>query len=272
MKQLTLSNGVLLPCMGFGCYNTFGDTITSSVRMALEAGYRFIDSAEAYKNEEDVGKALGSAPVPREDLFVLSKAWPSSYGNMEEACRRSLKNLQVDYLDAYLIHWPGTREDVRLHAFEQLLRLNGKGLIRSFGVSNFSIPQLEKIQAEFGICPVIHEIECHPSFQQPEMNAFCREKNIQVISYEPFYRTADFSLPAVQELSEEYGRSPAQIIMRWHLQLDQVPIPKSTHEERIRENISAFGFELSEEDMAKIKTMDTGIRGGQNPEQFPPGF
>ncbi|MBR3166539.1 MAG: aldo/keto reductase, partial [Lachnospiraceae bacterium] len=163
MDKLTLSNGIAIPCMGFGCYNAFDDVITSAVRMALEAGYRYIDSAAFYKNEPAVGEGLSSYSGAREDLFVLSKAWPSAFEDMEAAFGCTAKDLRLEYLDAYIIHWPGTNDKRRLSAYEQLLRLTEKGYVRAPGVSNFNIAQLQLIRDEFGVYPAVHEIECHPS-------------------------------------------------------------------------------------------------------------
>ena len=272
MQSYTLSGGVQIPVMGYGCYNAFGAEIEQAVEMALEAGYRYIDTAEFYKNEPDIGPALDTFAGKREELFVLSKAWPSSFDNMEEACVRSAKNLHVEYLDAYLLHWPGTKEDRRLKAYGQLLALVEKGLVRAPGVSNFSIEQLERVKAEYGAYPAIHEIECHPSYHPVEMIRFCQKHGIQVISYEPINRTADLSLAPVLQLAEKYAHTPAQIVLRWHIQHDQLPIPKSSNESRIKENIAVFDFELSKEDMALLDTLDTGKRNGLDPMAFPPGF
>ncbi len=269
MNKLTLAGGRSIPCMGYGCYNAFGEELTRAVEAALEAGYTYIDSAEMYNNEDAVGAALAHASSRREELFVLSKAWPTSFDDLEKACTGSLKNLKTEYLDAYLLHWPGTKEDRRLAAYEQMLKLVDRGLVYSPGVSNFSIEQLEKIKEEFGAYPAIHEIECHPSYQQREMIQWCEAHDIRIISYEPINRTADLSLPAVVAIAEKYSRTPAQIILRWHIQHNQLPIPKSSHAERIRENIALFDFELAPEDMAAIDALETGIRSGKDPLHFP---
>lgn len=272
MEKLTLANGIEIPCMGFGCYNAYDDVITSAVQMALEAGYRYIDSAEFYKNEAAVGAGLASYAGDREELFVLSKIWPSFFEDVAAAFGRTSKDLQTEYLDSYIIHWPGTDEKRRLSAYEQLLGLAEKGLVRAPGVSNFSIPQLEKIREEFGAYPFVHEIECHPSYQQRALIDWCRERKIQVISYEPLNRTKDMALPAVEMLAEKYGKSPAQIVLRWHVQHNQIPIPKSGNRERIRENIALFDFELSEDDMEAIDALETGVKDGQDAAKFPAGY
>ena len=272
MNTLSLSNGAVIPCLGYGCYKAYGEELTNAVRLALESGYTYFDSAEMYKNEKDVGAALKEFSGERRDLFILSKAWPSSYDRLEEACAASMSDLGVEYLDAYLMHWPGTDETRRLKTWEKMLQLAEKGMIRTPGVSNFQIDQLEKIREEFGAYPAINEIECHPSYRQPEMVRWCREHGIQIIAYQPINRQIDLSIPAVQQLAEKYARTPAQIILRWHVQHDQLPIPKSCTASRIRENISVFDFSLTPEDMAAIDQADTGIRAGKDPFSFPEGY
>lgn len=272
MKSLIMSDGQAIPCMGFGCYNAFGEEIAGAVQTAAESGYRYIDSAEIYKNEDAVGEGLSRVRGLTEKMFVLSKAWPSSFGDLEAACTGSLKNLRLEVLDAYLLHWPGTDEARRLRAYEQLLKLQEKGLVRTIGVSNFLTEQLEQIKTEFGAYPTIHEIECHPSYQQRPMVDWCRERKIQVISYTPINRSVDLEADAVQELAGKYGRTPGQIVLAWHVSHDQIPIPKSVHADRIRENIDLFDFELTPEDIARIDALEAGARAGRDPREFPPGF
>ncbi len=272
MNSFTLSNGRQIPCVGYGCFNAFGKEIENAVRMALDAGYRYIDSAESYENEADIGPAIRDYPGEREDLFILSKAWPSSFEDIPAAAERSILNLKAEYLDAYLIHWPGTKEDRMLSAYEHILKLQEKGTVLAPGVSNFSIEQMEKIRDEFGAYPVIHELECHPAYQQKEMIAWCARHGIRVIAYRPINRKADMDLPVIGELAAKYGRSPAQIILRWHVQHEHLPIPKSTNPERLRENLALFDFELSREDMDAIDRLETGVRCSQDPKLHPPGF
>ena len=176
-EKITLADGNQIPGFGFGCYNSFGDEIADAVRMAVENGYRYIDSATFYGNEDAVGKGIAECGVAHSELFVLSKTWPNAYDRVEQSVMNNLKNLRVEYLDAMLLHWPGTDENARLHAFEQGLRLKEKGVIRSMGVSNFQMDQLERLYEEFGIWPVINELELHPNYQQRELAAFCREGN-----------------------------------------------------------------------------------------------
>lgn len=270
MNMVKLSDGRSIPCMGFGCYNAFGEEISQAVRAAIDAGYRYIDSAEFYKNEESVGEGLSQRRENRNDLFILSKAWPGSYENLEEACCRSLKNLQVEVLDAYLLHWPGTDETRRLKAYEQLLRLQEKGLVKSIGVSNFYTDMIDKLWEEFGSYPTIHEIECHPSYTRADLISWCRKRGIQTIAYMPINRSADLNAEIIRNLAEKYEKTPAQIVLSWHVRKDQIPIPKSSHEARIRENIDIFDICLTPGEIASIDALDTGVRAGQDPRTFPP--
>ncbi|MCD8011506.1 MAG: aldo/keto reductase [Lachnospiraceae bacterium] len=268
MEMFTLRDGNQIPCMGFGCYNAFGEEIRQAVMAAVEAGYRYIDSAEKYGNEEDVGKAIAHCSAPREELRVLSKVWPTSYDDPEGALTRSMKALQVEYLDYYLIHWPGTDEARRLKAYEKLLSLRERGLIRTVGVSNFQIDQLEKVKEEFGDYPAINEIERHPSYQQRELGEWCREKGIRTISYSPINRSADLTNDTVQGLAEKYGKTPAQVVLRWHVEKQQLPIPKSGNLQRIRENVDVFEFSLQPEEVSAIDALERGARSGLDPRTF----
>jgi 2,5-diketo-D-gluconate reductase A len=271
MKYLNLADGNRIPEMGFGCYNAFGDEMVKAVACAIGSGYAYIDSVEKYGNEDEVGKGISEAGAKREDLFLLSKAWPTSFGNLEDALVQTMKKLGTDYLDAYLLHWPGTKADVRLKAWEQMLRLQERGLVRTAGVSNFLPEQIEEIGREFGALPAIDELECHPSYQQREMQNWCRARKIQTIAYTPINRADDLTDEAVLRLSEKYGKTPAQIVLRWHVQHGQIPIPKSAHAARIRENIDLFDFELTPEEMAAVDAMERGLRRGKDPREFPEG-
>lgn len=272
MEKILLSDGRKIPCMGFGCYNAFGEEMSQAIRWALEAGYRYIDSAEFYGNEEAVGAGLAACRELREETFVLSKAWPSSYEDIKAALGRTLKHLQVEYLDAYLLHWPGTDEKRRLTAYEQLLSLQEKGLVRTVGVSNFQPEQLDVIKREFGAYPAINELETHPSYQQQELVGWCMQRGIQTIAYSPINRSNDLQNDTVRGLAEKYNRTPAQIVLRWHLEKQHIPIPKSSNRERIHENIGVFDFSLTKEETAAIDALECGAKSGQDPYHFPAGF
>ncbi len=268
MELYTLSDGNQIPCMGFGCYNAYGDEIRRAVQEALRAGYRYIDSAWRYENEADIGIALQNSAVDRDELFVLSKAWPTTYEHIKEMFYGSLKDLRMEYLDAYLLHWPGTDETLRFRAYEQLLTLQGQGMIRTVGVSNFLEDQLEQLKTEFGSYPAINEIEIHPSFQQQELVDWCRCRDIQVIAYTPINRKRDLGSGTIIQIGEKYGKTPAQVILRWHVQKRHIPIPKSSNPERISENIDIFDFTLTEQELAAIDGLECGAQDGADPRTF----
>ena len=263
-----LSNGHSIPSLGCGCFNCFGEEMVSAIRWALEYGYRYIDSAAIYKNESEVGAAVAESSTSRHELFLLSKLWPTNYENAESSLAKTLKDLRTDYLDAYLLHWPGTDEPKRLGAYEQLLSLQQKGLLKSIGVSNFGVDQLDKIYEEFGEYPVINQIECHPSYQQKDLAAYCRQKGIQVIDYRPLNRGTYLTSPIICEMAKKYGKTPSQIVLRWHVEQQQIPIPKSSNRGRIRENTELFDFHLTSEEMEEIGRFETGIRSGSDPLTF----
>ena len=263
-----LLDGREIPVFGFGCYNSFGEEITRAVAAAVETGYRYIDSAARYGNEEAVGAALRQFAGMREELFVLSKVWPTSYDAVEESVETSLKQLGVEYLDAMLLHWPGTDEARRLRAYEKLLGLQEKGLIRTVGVSNFQWDQVEALRQQFGSYPAINELEIQPAYQQSELQARCEEKGIVRIAYSPIGRGRYQKDETVLSIGQKYGKTPSQVVLRWHLQRGTVPIPKSGHPARIRENGNVFDFVLTQEEMEQINRLETGVRSGLDPLTF----
>ena len=269
MKRLQLSDGNEIPCMGFGCYKALGQEATDAVACALGAGYRYIDSAANYNNEAEVGEGLKKSPVPREEFFLLSKIWPSFYGDPKKSLQKTLTDLGTNYLDCCLLHWPGLDTSKRLRTYEFLLEMRDKGIVRSVGVSNFSEENLEEIRQEFGAYPVINEIECHPTFQQRELIRFCAARGIQIVSYSPINRGVDLDHEILRTLANKYKKSAAQIILNWHIQHDQIPIPKSVHRERILENIDLFDFSLTPEEISAVDALECGARRGKDPRVFP---
>lgn len=263
-----LLDGREIPVYGFGCYNSFGDEITQAVAAAVETGYRYIDSAAKYGNEEAVGAALRQFAGMREELFVLSKVWPTSYDAVEESVETSLKQLGVEYLDAMLLHWPGTDEARRFRAYEALLRLQDKGFIRTVGVSNFLWDQLEEVKRQFGRYPAINQLEIHPAFQQTELQNRCNAQGIVCVAYSPIGRGRYLEDETVLAIGKKYGKTSSQVVLRWHLQRGTVPIPKSGRPERIRENSQVFDFELTPEEMEQINALETGARTGKDPMTF----
>ncbi len=268
MEFYTLSDGNQIPCMGFGCYNAYGDEIRRAVEEAAYAGYQYFDSAWRYNNEKEIGEALQNSSVDRDQLFVLSKAWPTTYEHIQEMFYGSLRDLRVEYLDAYLLHWPGTDETLRFRAYEKLLTLQERGLVRTIGVSNFLKDQLEQLKAEFGSYPAINEIEIHPSFQQKDLVDWCLQRGIQIIAYTPINRKRDLGSEVISQIGEKYEKTPAQVVLRWHVQERHIPIPKSSNSERISENIDIFDFTLTEQELAAIDGLECGAQDGADPRTF----
>ena len=268
MNGYQLKDGTVIPPIGFGNYNSFGQEEIDAVSWALEAGYRYIDSAACYKNEKEVGEAWRTSGVKRDELFLLSKLWPTDYRGVRRALEKTLEELGTDHLDAYLIHWPGTDEDLRLEVYRQLTELRDEGLFKTLGVSNFQPDQMERIFEVFGEYPLINQMECHPSFQQKAISDYCRGRGIQVIDYRPINRGAYQSDPTIGALAEKYGKTPQQIVLRWHVEHAQVPIPKSANRKRIAENFAVFDFELTPDEVAFIDSLETGVRAGTDPFTF----
>lgn len=270
---LPLNNGQSMPGYGFGCYKASGHELALAVREAVACGYRYIDTAAYYRNEDIVGQALQACGIPREELFVLSKIWPSDFGAPARALEQSLRLLGLEYLDGCLLHWPGMDVSRRLRVFEALLRLQEQGKIRVPGVSNFLAEHLIPLQENFGFWPALNQIEIHPFFTQSALYRFCADRGIRVISWSPLGRGRDLEHPMVQSLAADLHKTPAQIVLRWHLEKGLLPIPKSVHAERIRENADVFDFSL---DAAQIAVLD-GLelpegrgRMGPDPLCYPP--
>ena len=259
MQKVTLNNGVEMPILGFGVYQIpDAEECERSVSQAIETGYRLIDTAAAYQNEEAVGKAIKSSGVLREDSFVTTKLWISDagYERAKKAFEKSLRKLQLDYLDLYLIHQPFGDVYGSWRAMEELYK---DGKIRAIGVSNFQPDRVMDLIVHNGVVPAVNQIETHPFNQQIETQTFLRENNIQIESWGPFAegRNDIFQSELLRSIGEKYGKSVAQVILRWLVQREVVVIPKSVRKERIAENFNIFDFELNPEDMGGIKTLDT---------------
>lgn len=263
-----LSNGVRMPWLGLGVYKAEeGLEVEHAVEEALAAGYRSIDTAAFYGNEAGVGKAVRNSGVAREELFVTTKVWNSQQGyeSTLAAFEESRKNLGLEYIDLYLIHWPvRNKYKDTWRALEKLYR---EGHVRAIGVSNFHVHHLEDLLSACEIKPTVNQVELHPLLSQKELMMFCREQNIQMEAWSPLMRgSLDHSL--LVELGEKHGKSPAQIVLRWDLQNGIVVIPKSVRAERIRENADIFDFELSAEEMTRIDGMNENRRFGPDPDHF----
>jgi 2,5-diketo-D-gluconate reductase A len=259
MKKVTLNNGVEMPIIGFGVYQIEDlNQCEQAVYDALMAGYRLIDTAAAYMNEEAVGKAIKRSDVPREEIFITTKLWiqDAGYENAKKAFEKSLGKLQVDYIDLYLIHQPFGDVYGSWQAMQELYR---ERKIRAIGVSNFYPDRLVDLIDHNEVVPAVNQVETHPFCQQIESHNLMKENNVQIMSWGPFAEGKNnmFQNETLVEIAEKYNKSVAQVILRWLTQREVVVIPKSVHKERIVENFNIFDFELSQEDMEKIATLDT---------------
>ncbi|MFE0624845.1 aldo/keto reductase [Priestia aryabhattai] len=259
MKKIILNNGVEMPILGFGVYQIEdADQCEQAVYDALMAGYRLIDTAAAYMNEEAVGKAIKRSGIPREEIFITTKLWiqDAGYENAKKAFTKSLERLQVDYLDLYLIHQPFGDVYGSWRAMEELYH---EGKIRAIGVSNFHMDRLVDLIDHNEVTPAVNQIETHPFCQQIESANFMKENNVQIESWGPFAEGKNniFQNELLASIAEKYNKSVAQVILRWLTQRGVVVIPKSVHKERIIENFNIFDFELNQEDIDMIATLDT---------------
>jgi diketogulonate reductase-like aldo/keto reductase len=271
VPQITLNNGVEMPQLGFGVWQVPDGETEQTVSTALEAGYRSIDTAAVYGNERGTGKAIAAAGMSREQLFVTTKLWNADHGydSTLRAFDASLSRLGLDYVDLYLIHWPVPSRDRYLDTWKALEKICEDGRARAIGVSNFLPEHLRRLLDETSVVPAVNQIELHPQYQQAEARAVHARHGIATEAWSPLGQGKGLLRhPTLGGLARKHGRSPAQIVLRWHLQLGNVAIPKSVTPSRIRENIEVFGFDLDEEDMAAIATMETGTRIGPDPATF----
>ncbi|KOP67929.1 glyoxal reductase [Bacillus sp. FJAT-18019] len=269
----TLYNGVNMPWFGLGVFKVEeGPELVNAVRTAIQYGYRSIDTAAIYGNEEGVEQGiregLAAAGIKRKDLFVTSKVWNADLGyeSTLKAYEESLRKLSLKYLDLYLIHWPV--EGKYIEAWRALETLYKEGRVKAIGVSNFQIHHLEKLMKEMEIKPMVNQVEYHPRLTQKELQAYCRENGIQLEAWSPLMQGELLDQEDIQQIANKYHKSIAQIILRWDLQNGVVTIPKSTKEHRIMENASIFDFELSNEDMQRIDSLNQNHRVGPDPDNF----
>ncbi|WP_424162987.1 aldo/keto reductase [Bacillus amyloliquefaciens] len=271
--KATLHNGVKMPWFGIGVFKVEeGAELVNAVKTALVHGYRSVDTAAIYGNEEGVGEGirqgLQEAGLKREDIFVTSKVWNADLGYEEtlKAFDTSLEKLGLDYLDLYLIHWPV--EGKYIDAWRALETLYRNGRIKAIGVSNFQIHHLKHLMKETEIKPMINQVEYHPRLTQKELQAFCAEQGIQLEAWSPLMQGQLLDHPVLQEIAQKYGKSAAQVILRWDLQNGVITIPKSTKKHRIEENANVFDFELSAEDMKRVDDLNENLRVGPDPDNF----
>ncbi len=270
VRTVALSDAVEIPQLGFGVFQVPPEETQEVVEEALLSGYRHVDTAAAYRNEAGVGAAIAASGIPREDVFVTTKLWNSEqgYDSTMRAFEKSLARLKLDRVDLYLIHWPVPGEDRYVDTWRAFERIQEQGLARSIGVSNFRIEDLQRLEREADYLPTVNQVELHPRLQQADLRAWHAEHAIATEAWSPLAQGALLSEPTVATVAAHHERTPAQTILRWHLQLGNVVIPKSVTPERIRENIDVFDFELSEDDMAALARLDAGERTGPDPATF----
>ncbi|PTT67266.1 aldo/keto reductase [Arthrobacter sp. HMWF013] len=265
MSELTLNNGVTIPQLGFGVFQVPPEDTQRIVEDALEAGYRHIDTAAAYRNEAGVGAAIAAAGIPREELFITTKLRNGEQGRAQEAFQNSRKALGLNYVDLYLIHWPVPSQDLYVQAWKEMERLYANKEIRAIGVSNFLAEHVDTLLASAEVVPAINQIELHPSYQQAELSAKCRALGIEVEAYSPLGQGGDLNGRAVTAIAQAHGATTAQVVLAWHLAAGNIVIPKSADSSRMRENLAASSLTLTDDERASITALESGARIGSDP-------
>ncbi len=265
MNKFKMNDGLEIPLLGLGTYNIRGKDVDSAVSYALEAGYRHFDTAKSYYNEKEIGRAIKNSAIPREELFITTKLDNNDHGFNEAiiALEKSLTLLEMDYIDLYLIHWPSNGKRIETwKAFEDLQK---KGLIKSIGVSNFTAKHLQELIDNCEVVPAVNQFEFSPFVYQKDIADYCKENSIRIEAYSPIVRNHKSDDKDVKTISRKYGKTPAQILLRWSLQHDAIVIPKSSNKERIIENSQIFDFELSDDDMAILNSKNEDLRLSADP-------
>jgi diketogulonate reductase-like aldo/keto reductase len=266
-----MNDGNQIPQLGFGVFQIDPDETTEPVRIALDVGYRLIDTAQGYRNEEAVGEALRNSGIPRDDVFVTTKLTNSEQGRDRAlaAFDNSMRKLRLDVLDLFLIHWPVPEADLYVETWKAFDELRQEGRIRSIGVSNFTIEHLQRLFDETGVVPTVNQVELHPQFPQEELRAFHAQHGILTEAWAPLGQGRGLlTEPVLAEVGGSKGKSPARVVLRWHIQLGNVVIPKSVTPSRIRENFDVFDFTLDDAEMRQIASLATGKRLGPDPRTF----
>ncbi|HEY9498651.1 MAG TPA: aldo/keto reductase [Terrimesophilobacter sp.] len=269
IPEKTLNDGNFLPAIGFGTFKLNGDDGTDSVLSAIDAGYRLLDTALNYENEAEVGEAVRRSGIPREEIAIATKL-PGRFHGYEETLQgfeESRRNLGVDYVDLFLIHWPMPRIDRYLDAWRAMIRLKEQGLVRSIGVSNFTQRHLTRVIEETGVVPAVNQIELHPHFPQAAMREFHAVHGIQTQSWTPLARQRSvLDNPVVTGVANAHDVTPARAVLRWHVQLGTIPLPKSARASRQAENLDVFDFELTDAEVASISSLESGRLWGGDPD------
>ena len=267
---IKLNNGQAIPQLGLGVYKLATDVAEGLIHKAIEAGYRRIDTASFYGNEKEIGDGVRTSGLPREEIYVTTKIWndDQGYDRTLEAIDESLNRLNIDYIDMLLIHWPKPAQDLYLETWEAFEKAVSAGKIRGIGVSNFQTTHLERLIAAGGTAPALNQVELHPGLQQKQLREFNAAHGVATEAWSPLARGRFDENAEVVAIANKHGKSPAQIIIRWHLELGNLVIPKTATESRLKENISVFDFSLDAEDMTKIASLDFGLRTGPDPDEF----
>ncbi|TDO62738.1 diketogulonate reductase-like aldo/keto reductase [Kribbella sp. VKM Ac-2571] len=270
VPSITLDNGVEIPQLGLGVWQVEDAIVADVVAAAFETGYRHIDTAAIYGNESGVGRAVAASGLPRDELFITTKLWNSEqgYDSTLKAFDASLEKLGLEYVDLYLIHWQSLQRDLYVETWKAFEQLYADKRVRAIGVSNFHEPALRRIFEETTIRPAVNQIELHPALPQDELRAFNAENDIVTEAWSPLASGELLANPALATIGAKYGKSAAQVMIRWHLQLGNVVIPKTVTPSRIKENFEVFDFRLDNDDMAAIADLETGVRTGGDPDVF----
>src|SRR3954447_3427369 len=270
IPSVPLRDGESIPQLGFGVFQVPPEETADVTTRALLAGYRHVDTAKIYGNEAGVGQALHAAGLPREDVYITTKCWNSDQGRDEarRALRASLDRLEMAHVDLYLIHWPAPAQDKYVDTWRTFIDLQQEGLTRSIGVSNFQEAHLERVIDQTGVVPVVNQIELHPYLQQAGLRREHAERGIVTEAWSPLAQGQVLDDPVIVAIAQRLGRTPGQVVIRWHLQLGNVVFPKSVTQSRIEENLDVFGFTLTDDDMAAIEALDRGGRIGPDPDRL----
>ncbi len=269
VPTVTLNNGIAMPQIGFGVFRIPDEDTEAVVRQAIDCGYRSIDTASLYGNERGVGRAIAGCGLPRSDLFVTTKLWNDDQGRdrARPALDASLDRLGLDYVDLYLIHWPKPSKNLYVETWQALVELASAGRARAVGVSNFQPDHLDAVVTHSGVVPAANQIELHPFLQQDRVRRYDADHGIATVAWSPLGQAKSIEDPVIGGIARRHGRTPAQVILRWHLQCGTVVIPKSSSPARMRENLDILDFVLDEQDLAAIAALDAGLRFGPDPDE-----